>query len=170
MTLLCEAMITDSLACGRPAQTVVWSDMVLNVCVGHDPTTPYVEKPDLRDVVKTVREIARENPDRIYRARTMCSYVTSDDNPGEGCLVGQALMWLGVPREFLACLEDSDPDHTGIHHLLMSDCFTDYLRYDLDDPTDNTYTSWLKDVQSFQDIGYKWNQAVELADRKKAEA
>lgn len=126
------------------------------------------KKPGLQDLIKTVREIAESNPNRVYYSTSgCCSYVTSDDRPEEGCLVGEALMRLGVPREFLSKTEEIYAGYPDIYRLLEDGLLADHLRYDLNSEADGDRASWLLSVQEFQDDGSMWEMSVYFADQRK---
>lgn len=111
---------------------------------------------DLDRVVAEVRHIAAERPGHIYQPDpfiTHCSYLTSRDEPGRGCLIGQAFERIGVPRGSLARCEGHSAsaavDQLDILHSTRRD-----LRM-----------LWLDRVQGEQDTGETWAEAVATADR-----
>lgn len=113
-----------------------------------------------KKVVKRVREIAKENPDFIYTDQgandSECSYLgrsMSEPNVGQGCIVGQALLDLGVTREEMVEAEiEGVPgyevlEYLGIESKFKHNIFLDY-------------------VQESQDDGETWKEAVEYADNE----
>lgn len=113
-----------------------------------------------KKVVKRVREIAKENPDFIYTDQgandSECSYLgRSIDEPdiGQGCIVGQALMDLGITREEMVEAEIEGVrgyevlEYLGIESKFKHNIFLDY-------------------VQESQDTGASWSEAIEYADNK----
>lgn len=111
-------------------------------------------------VVEQVVALAAERPEFVYRPVTdgktsgLCSYVTGEH--GQGCLVGQALMRLGIPEEALATFEREAGEKgldTGAPNALP----------ELGVICDHDDLDWLADVQLHQDAGHPWGQAVEEA-------
>src|SRR5690606_1231334 len=109
---------------------------------------------DIKDVVKEVRRLAEEQPDHVYSApegEEICSYVTGKD--GKGCIVGQALSRLGVPESALRGIEGE-----GAYAL------PELIPY-LAGREDKRSRRWLTLIQSRQDGGRTWWQAVTEADQ-----
>lgn len=107
-------------------------------------------------IVEEVRHIAAERPEHIYQPDpfiTHCSYLTSNDEPGRGCIIGQAFERVGVSRENLASYEGASAsavvEKLDIPHSTRRD-----LRM-----------LWLDRVQGEQDTGEAWADAVATADR-----
>ena len=112
-----------------------------------------------QDIVREIRTLAQERPDYVYEGvgdTSTCSYVTGADG-GPGCLVGQALQRLGVPRETLAEVEgDIDLNGgLGVRRLLTALLGPVHLQ---------RAVSWIERVQDAQDSGSRWHDAVASAD------
>lgn len=128
--------------------------------------------PDL--MIQTVREIAAEQPDHVYEKpfdSAGCFYTNPGREDGYGCIFGQAMRRLGYPipagtrdenrnysNEYISC-----PITGGI----ASDSWGRVFGFE------GEYSSWESDsrwiwmsrVQSAQDRGQTWADAVALADR-----
>lgn len=109
------------------------------------------------DVIRAVRQLAAENPDKVYRrpeGAVRCSYLT--DVSGElgcGCIVGQALERCGV-------VLDGDEDNGHGPDIVMG-------MHDVNFDQEEAW--WLTEVQSWQDgtswaPGETWGKAVAHAD------
>lgn len=110
------------------------------------------------DVMAQVRALAAERPDYVYRPvapGALCSYVTGQD--GQGCIVGQALMRLGVPKERLAASEADEGTAVPADELLQ-----DLLDLDTAAMATNE-VGWIMSVQTGQDSGETWGKAVAYA-------
>lgn len=102
-----------------------------------------------------VREIAASNPEYVYGKRyperlLSCTYADTGDSCA--CLIGLALVALGVPNGELAQVDrrqglDSASIGAVLEHLGSTE--------------DST---WLNDVQGSQDGRVPWGSAVERAD------
>lgn len=80
----------------------------------------------------------------------LCGYAghTVGTDDGQACIVGQALMNLGVPSD----------------DLVWCSLPADLLIYDLiGTPEDNMYSILLRGIQQEQDTGETWSDAVRLA-------
>ena len=117
------------------------------------------------DVVKEVRSIAIERPDFIYLEQpleneedrsTNCSYLSAGlyTNEGEGCIVGQALSKLGITDEELRRVENA-----SAADALRAVGVEGSTRRDRE-------LNWLNSVQSQQDIGMTWGDAIAWADQR----
>lgn len=103
---------------------------------------------DIPALHATVRQLAETYPNARYnRYGTGCRYSlgTVDDGPDEdGCIVGQAFRLIGIdPAQF-----DEETPVPPVHRI-----------------TDEPSGSWISIVQSRQDIGWTWGQALAEADR-----
>jgi hypothetical protein len=117
-------------------------------------------------VMESMRALASADPDRVYGriggGSDGCSNVDSSDRPGTGCIVGEALIGLGVSREILAAMEActygeypagvSGTDSTSILTWL-------WIR------VPKIVADWIRHAQSAQDTGSSWARAIERADR-----
>lgn len=117
----------------------------------------------LTTLTDVVVKLANESPDHVYAGATVlddgCSYVGTSIGleGGSGCIIGQALMRLGVPREDLRDWETANRGETGFDDL--------YVAEDSPVKLDGTYAqlNFLANIQLNQDAGIAWKQAVELA-------
>lgn len=108
--------------------------------------------PPLAEFVRVVREIAAEQPDRVYeRPRgtgigiaPACLYAHGAE---PGCIMGHVAIRLGVPIDVV---QDWD-GKGGIATILKAHSIQEGV--------------WLDEVQVRQDQGETWGDAVELADR-----
>ena len=109
-----------------------------------------------KQILKTVKELAKENPDTVYVSPNdegLCFYTKGACSNGtEGCIIGQALVKLGVPKETLAELDEKSQDITG---LLRNLDMVDLATFD-----DNDYLDELTKIQNRQDSGCSWGEAV----------
>lgn len=106
-----------------------------------------------------VLKLAAEKPDFIYEsdpnAVEACAYLVWDKDEARGsCIMGQALMNLGVDPLELSKYEGADI--SAVVSALNGGEEPHYHR----DPFD----FWLSYVQGRQDAGYTWSKAVEFAD------
>lgn len=112
------------------------------------------------DIVNEVRRLAKAEPNFVYIDQegrdkdSPCGYTGMGPGTSQGraCIVGQALMNLGVPAEALVDSEDS----VGV---LLAEL--EQVEYG---PFDSTNEEWLTTVQGFQDEGTPWGEAVSSAD------
>ncbi len=126
-------------------------------------TTPTLDftPPTADAVIAKVREIAAEAPAFVYSETDehdgpTCRYVKN----GEGsCIVGKALVALGVPVDFFdrPSVSGSPLNTVGIWQSTLRDL----LGWQRDLNND-----WLQAVQAQQDVGCAWGIAVEFADKR----
>ena len=110
-------------------------------------------------IEQEVRSIAEKNPDFVYRSplaedNERCVYI---HNGKPSCIVGQALVRLGVDKEFLHKLDTDYEGGVGILEALQS-----YDEFEFDDKEAADLVAW---SQHFQDTGIPWGEAVERAAR-----
>ncbi len=116
------------------------------------------------DVVNEVRSIATERPEFIYLEQpleneetrsTTCSYLSAGlyTDEGEGCIVGQALSKLGITDDELRRVENA-----GAADALIA--------VGVKGARDLRGFHWLNSVQSQQDIGMPWGDAIAWADQR----
>lgn len=112
----------------------------------------------LDDVIQATRELAAEFPDNVYEKevqRINCFYTKGPCSNGScGCLIGQALIKAGVPKERL---EEFDAKEQG---------GVSTVAYFLGIPLVNDKLWWLESVQSWQDMGNSWRACIEHAEAK----
>lgn len=116
-------------------------------------------------VVNEVRKIAAERPDFVYATQegrdlpSSCSYVgaIAGFDGGEGCIVGQALARLGHTKEELFRQEAMSAD-MAVSRLgyRLSSVGLGYANPEV----------WLQRVQSEQDRGKSWGEAVANTDEQ----
>lgn len=113
--------------------------------------TPNVLPKELADsLVDTVRELANKYPEAVYcNNGGRCEYAAGDVKNGPdtpGCVVGQGIAI--VAPEYSPKIRDSASSVAGLFGDL--EC--------------SLKIRWLSVVQSKQDCGYTWSQAVNAAD------
>ena len=118
------------------------------------------------DIVAAMRDLIAANPDRVYAppgggANRTCSYVDSYDTPGTGCVVGEAVILLGVDREQL---REWERYHGGDSHGLLVALDVIGAGFESVHPR-----YWVRRVQIGQDYGKSWGQALYMADRAHSE-
>lgn len=136
--------------------------------------------PTVADIVDKVREIAAAQPDYVYRPQPdyvyrqgatipTCVYVEPDDdgNLRGSCLIGRALVALGIDTKRLA--ERDNSGDIAIGWLLSELVFAgEVVRWWVDDVEPpwhrNPKVMWLRLVQNHQDGQRTWGDAVALAD------
>lgn len=102
------------------------------------------------EVIAKARELAAARPKHVYltpsESDSVCSYYRDrSGEPGQGCLFGQAL----------ALLDITDPkEGESIFSVLL----------DHGIPCSDSDSEWLTAVQSSQDGGDPWGEAIRLAD------
>lgn len=107
------------------------------------------------DLVGEIRRLAGENPDYVY-PDAYCRYVKE----GEGsCLVGQALINLGVPVNWFL-------DHSSDYNdLRNAGTFSEIRDLVPGLKVSDLVTDWVDTAQSSQDDQTPWAEAVEGADQ-----
>lgn len=124
-----------------------------------------------KDVLEEVVRLGRERPDFVYNDQPErkdylegmisvylgCSYTSAvlGSDEGEGCIVGQALMNLGVPEEALKGVE------SNVTYLLGKLLPGESYRYSYGELVTPRIVRALGDIQSNQDCGMSWGEAVE---------
>jgi hypothetical protein len=115
-----------------------------------------------KELIDAIRQVAATEPDRVYKtdsSQSACSYLPNALNPC-GCIVGEALALLGVPREVL-----SQADRLGMTALgsewgspRLAEILEEYVT------TEALESPWVCAVQEAQDLHEPWDAAVEGAD------
>jgi hypothetical protein len=114
---------------------------------------------DAAELQAAMREMADENPNKIYKKAfiddgvPVCAYFDEDGCPS--CLVGQGLSRLGLTME---SVKGHNTDGTG--DLIKAGIIVD---------ADDALAEWLENAQSYQDTGFKWSEAIGAADNQEAE-
>ena len=108
------------------------------------------------DIKRAIIDLAEEKPDFIYRPikqfdedNEPYSYVTGADDVG--CIVGQALMRLGV-SPFTLLTQENKTASQAIRGIFPNQFSWEDL-------------NWIDTVQSNQDNGFDWKNAVERVNR-----
>lgn len=103
------------------------------------------------DFISTVIDLVVKNPDFVYQkpeGMGGCCYLQVDDKPG--CLFGQALLKLGVSKNFLYdCDPYSDGDNPDIRQMLAANT-------NFSDKTVDLCSS----LQDNQDCGISWKKSL----------
>lgn len=108
-------------------------------------------------LVQKVREQAQAHPDKVYRkdpevnSGSACVYAHSKE---PGCIIGWALHDLGWSLDDLRTLDDFDD--AGIVDLVDDGNIPGVT-------LDQAGVDWLSRVQSLQDSGERWGEAVAQA-------
>jgi hypothetical protein len=116
------------------------------------------------DVVAKIREVAAETPDRVYERETgsgKCLYGRDKSGSGDGhrCIVGEALFRLGVTQAHLEVV-DGRLAVPGAYQLLT---------HEFNLPLEAEFElKFADEVQSCQDGGLTWAEAVAMQDAARA--
>lgn len=123
--------------------------------------TKKIQDIPLTEIIAEIRRIAAESPDYVYKpvvkpnslSLETCEYVerSADGELVGSCIVGRALVNLGVPPEVLTFTSDYTPTAFG-------------LLADPDGDGEGTEIIWIQRVQSGQDEKMSWGDAVARAD------
>lgn len=129
------------------------------------------------DLITAVREVAAASPDFSYlkyNNRNECQYFnyeTTENMYGKittgqpSCILGQALWRLGYTHTILPEGRYDSYNYLGsMINTREFDAFAKFFHMDLE-PEE---IQWLLDVQTGQDTGETWGQAVEGADKHAA--
>ena len=119
------------------------------------PAAPTVEPlTEIEQVVAWVRALAEEQPDFVYTVvGNDCKYEPDADNPN-GCIVGAAMRNFG-----------KSVDGRAYNGYAAQDAVRKSLGMDLiEAPT--IHARWINWVQTRQDTGRSWSEAVKQADRE----
>ncbi len=116
-----------------------------------------------QQLIEAIRQVAATEPDRIYYTDwggPTCNYLPNRKNTC-GCIVGEALSLLGIPREKLEALDALGatlPGSAWGSRATQSELAGLLTLEALESP-------WVCMVQQKQDAHYTWAHAVEYADR-----
>lgn len=118
---------------------------------------------NVQDLIKTVRQLAQNNPDNTYEEYhdegklRACSYTKGECSNGTlGCIMGQAILALDPSYDF------ADKDQASIYNLIHEQLL-------LDPRPCNKDSEWLSLVQDSQDDSETWSNAVRIADTSEGE-
>lgn len=106
----------------------------------------------IQDIENKMLELIRANPDNIYNSQGgPCSYLRGVcSNGSEGCLLGQALIALGI-----------EPSRLGLTQSIASLL---YNLYDIglisEHPDDSHVTNRIAWAQSIQDMRHSWGRIL----------
>lgn len=117
------------------------------------------------DLIDKVREIASDEPDFRYRTEGsvggFCSYLGPiNGGEGSGCIIGRALVGLGVDMGGIRGLEKVYHTPGPIGELL----YEQVVDVDFDEDKDYSKVIWLDLVQNRQDAGDTWSASVKYAE------
>lgn len=117
------------------------------------------------ELMDKVREIASAEPDFRYRTEDsmggFCSYLGPiGGGEGSGCIIGRALVGLGVDMSGIRGLEEVQHSSGPIGELL----YDRVVDVDFDEEKDYSKIVWLDLVQSRQDVGNTWSESVNYAE------
>ena len=119
----------------------------------------------VNDLVAEVRKVASADPDFRYRDNktllVSCSYFgrAMGDLSGSPCIIGKAMANLEVDTSKLLRMESTGAS-TAVDDIFLEK-WVDIL---VDEAEDFPMTVWLGHVQSYQDSGTSWSEAVRKAD------
>lgn len=119
----------------------------------------------VNDLVAEVRKVASAEPDFRYRDnKTMgmyCSYFgrAVGDLTGSPCIIGKAMANLEVDTSKLLRMESTGAN-TSVDDIFLEEL----VGILVDEAEDFPLTVWLGHVQSYQDSGTSWSEAVRKAD------
>lgn len=167
-------MICENKECAQMGERVDLGDHdVAFLC----PVHAYLLHPEvtkkftLEELRQKVRGIGNSDPGHVYLPPTdeggdRCSYATSLDRPTQGCLVGQGLESLGVPRAFLDLMDHyQNGSGISIESALERGLLDPWIEGGVEETFNFPERKWLYRVQSAQDGGRMWSQALAHADR-----
>lgn len=113
---------------------------------------------NFHDLYKAVQTLATNEPDHKYghagNAPLSCSYrgeSKQTPNVGRGCIFGEAFKSLGVDDGTLYVYDSYGPIGTVLTYIDVDNCYADDRM-------------WANSVQSFQDSGHTWGEAVQFAN------
>ncbi len=114
-------------------------------------------------LIEAVRYVADTEPEFVYTREGVwtCTYRPSSPNHC-GCIVGEALVHLGVP---VALLEQLDQRAYTYSDAAWGAAGTALILQAVVAP-EALFSKWVKQVQYYQDQGRSWGMAVRMADEK----
>ena len=109
----------------------------------------------IKELAKVVREMVEARPDNKYLSEGVCYYSHGKCTDGSiGCLIAQCLPLVGIPL---------DPRWDNVEKQKGTGIRTILEEYYEDGDEDALY--WIDYVQSNQDDGCTWKEAIEGADK-----
>jgi hypothetical protein len=120
-------------------------------------------------LIEAIRAQAAANPAKVYKPnahRNQCEYVTDlhSDEPKPGCIVGAALLPMGVPVDVFGFMEGK---YTPFNEMGVGALLTAMNKVEGYSTNAGEYSqdmTWLLAVQNYQDQGCPWAEAVTNAD------
>ncbi len=122
--------------------------------------------PTMSHIVHAVRRLAVLYPEATYRQPDemgACMYTVGDVTNGpiqEGCIIGQALIAEGVAED----ASNMDTQEVGAPDMLRQLVNDSHLAQDIAGIDQSTVRQWFGWVQSTQDQGMTWAEAIRAAD------
>ena len=112
------------------------------------------------DLIQQVRQLAQDAPTNLYEGnkdKMGCSYVKGPCSNGSvGCIIGQALILCDESlTEYLSHEDRSTKQFELLHDIMFEDGMIELSLEDIE---------WIGDVQSRQDDGETWGDAVSKTD------
>ncbi len=122
--------------------------------------------PTMSHIVHAVRRLATLYPNAIYIEPDdagACMYTVGEVNNGpqrDGCIIGQALLIEGIAAD-ASNMENMEVGAPDMLRQLVND---EHLAQDIAGIDQSTVRQWFGWVQSVQDGGVTWAEAVRQAD------
>lgn len=110
-------------------------------------------------LIERIRIVAATEPDFVYQCAGACNYLPNQHNCC-GCIVGEALIDLGVDRSLLQVLDDWAPQ--GIAVSWGSNPVLSLFNGILEPKA--LVSPWVRRVQAAQDDYQTWGEAIRNAD------
>lgn len=109
----------------------------------------------LQAIKEEVIRLATEYPDSVYRAPSdteiRCQYLRGKCGPGEGCIIGQAIMKLDSSKQEVLKEADSGFNGEPIDEIMEELGIEEFNQSELD---------WLCNVQANQDRATPWGECI----------
>lgn len=117
---------------------------------------------DVVELLNIIRKLATESPDAVYDLgddTKTCYYSKGECGKGIGCIIGQALLKMGVDVELL----DQIPSLGGIMNIRQ---IINRHPYSFVNAPDYRWIHWIHQIQIEQDLKHTWIYALREADHK----
>jgi len=111
------------------------------------------------EIIQTCRNLAKEFPEARYPVTESCCYTQGEAGPGQGCLIGQAIV--RVYPELLPKLKRIDKaGGATVASMLLT------LKVEPSEIVEQAVAEvhWLSRLQHKQDCGYPWSECLKEAD------
>jgi len=123
------------------------------------------EKFSMKKLAKEIIRLGNENPDFVYVDQDGfefgddCGYAgrACGTTEGQACIVGQALMNLGVPEDYLKDLVEN------FNIVVEKGVFDPYIKK-AKAKKNSRYVDLISEVQFRQDMAFSWGQAIDVFD------